>query len=237
MLLETDGHVVRVQGSCRHPNGFPVWQTEIDCPSGSLVFNDDLREWFREAEKRISDQERINRISISQHPGIYLQAYENARDGCFTGYVGNSSPQVWRVLDQPSTLLLGNPGFEPDPDDEDGDCDYDKPINPPGVEKVAWIGTTLWWYSVADLDKLKSIIPLVEHYHQERPSGSCWTHDPEPDHPIEGEIVEVEPGRYRCTHYMHKLDRDDYSRYQIYAKIERIGPVTGTSEQPPKLFP
>jgi hypothetical protein len=240
-LLETDGQVIRLRGACKRPNGFPAWTTEIDCPSGKLVFNDDLREWFREAEKRISDQERVDHINISQHPGIYRTAYENALDGCFTGYVGNSNPRVWRVGESPNTLLIGNPGFEleegADPDAKYPDYDYDKELNPPDTEKVAWIDTGLWWYSVADLDKLKSTVALVEHYEQTKPSGERWTQVPTPDHPIEGDIVEVEPGRYRCTHYMHQLDRDDCSRYQIYAKIERIGPMTGTSEQPPKLFP
>ena len=240
-LLETDGQVIRIKGYCKHPNGFPAWTTEIDCPSGKLVFNDDLREWFRDAEKRISDQERLNHVCISQHPGIYITAYENAVDGCFTGYVGNSNPHVWRETDFPNTLLIGNPGFElADDADEDAEYpeyDYDKELNPPDTSKVAWIDTSLWWYSVADFDKLKSITPMVEIYYQDRPSGECLVPEPRPDHPIEGEVVEVEPGRYRCTHYRHQLDRDDYSKYQIYARIERIGPVTGNSDQPPKLFP
>lgn len=217
ILLETDGHVIRVQGKCDYPNGYPKWTVEVDVPSGKLVFNDDLREWFREAETATEDVERKTHVSFSQSVGMHRCAELYSQDGLMTGFCGNTCPSVFRETDSPDTLWIGNAAYDEKTDEE-------QPV--PGTERVAGISTALWWFSAADLSLLESVTPVADVY-----AKTGIVQEEQPDLKIPGEIVEVTPGRYRMTYLYHYADRDNYSVPQMFAKIERVGEVPEPSER------
>lgn len=220
IIFETDGHVVRVKGEpCPYPNGYPIWSVEINCRSGYLVFDDDLREWFRDAEKRSEERERSTRITFETEAGMHWTALDYAKDGCFTAFIGNSNPRICRSLEDPNTILLGNPMEEPGTDEPKEAL--------AGTETIGWINTCLWWFSVADFVELHKRDRIIEVR-----EGDTWKFKPDPawrerdaELPQFATKVAVEPGRYRMTYLFPKANRDDWTRDQVYAKIERVGDV------------
>ena len=70
------------------------------------------------------------------------------------------------------------------------------------VKRVASICTDLWWYSICDADRF------------EKNSGKKAKKDDFLD------IVKCKPGRYRFTHVVHKIDRDEDGA--VYTTIERV---------------
>lgn len=109
---------------CKFPEGI-VTEWELNVPSGKIVVDDDLRNWFP-----------IDRDwSINTVIGKHLTTLAYAKVGMAHGYVGNSCPQIYKNEDSFSIISRS--------DDADSD------------RSIAHICTDLWWFSIADYDELK----------------------------------------------------------------------------------
>lgn len=189
---------ILIADPCPRPEGIPTTTFELNVPSGKIVMDDDLRQWFP------TDAE----FDINKTLGIHLQILDYAKAGFACGFVGNSCPAVFKTGDK---FTVGNwldeihkPGSDPD--------DYDYIENPdecPWGEKVGSICTDLWWYSIADYDDFKR---RFAHY---TPDGNFeewfkhWTHH----------VADVKPGVYRFTHYT-EVDRD--AGTVVYCEFEWV---------------
>ena len=137
-VLETDGHTLRTVSQCPYPDG-PIFDFELNVPSGRMVVANDLRPLF----DFVGDYDINTCVGCMKHP---LAMAEN---GCAQGFVGNSCPGVFRLDKNRLTIAVTGSGEE----DDDGNIDEDDPrLTPPG-EHVAGICTDLWWYSIVDHDE------------------------------------------------------------------------------------
>jgi hypothetical protein len=191
-----DGKELTVKGeACPHPDGFPAYTVEIDCPSGKLLFGNDFRQQYDPDLDDPSDGE-LNGDG-AYHSWKVFQNY--GAIGMGHGYVGNTCPAVWQHNDE--KVGIWNIGMKKVPDGDD--YDEGPEINPEEGESIGSICTDLWWYSIVDLEDYIAHGGATELRHD------C--------------IAKVKPGRYRITHKAHMHDRDAYHELQDYALIERIG--------------
>lgn len=146
LILETDGHVVRVAGDpCQYPNGYPEWTVQIDVPSGKLVMANCLHSWFPEVEELLNQDNLDPSVmsDISTDPGAHLYSSRYADAGMLVGFTGNECPGVYRVTGRTDKFQVGQPPVE---------CPH--PWLLEGTEEeVASICTDFWGFSMADLGK------------------------------------------------------------------------------------
>lgn len=117
---------------CKYPDGTPAYTMRLECPSGILVMDDDLREFFK-------DPPDTHEFYVNNLFGIVNTSRFYEDQGMLHGFVGNSCPGIYRKGD---VLLIGNPaeGEETLRDEDTGLV----------CEEVGYICTDLWWYSIAD---------------------------------------------------------------------------------------
>lgn len=134
LTIQTNGEIIRMKEGCLYPEGYPEWFTEIDVPSGRLFVAEDLMDFFPEAKKV------TQYLKVDVNPEVHRFAQEFAYEGALCGYIGNSTPGIYRRLDERNTLIIGL-GVD------------DEPIR--GTEYLGNISTNLWWYFAADLVTLR----------------------------------------------------------------------------------
>ena len=160
--LEYNGRVIRSQGAdCAEPGGIKSYSVEIDCPSGVLLFADDLRHVITEDK----DYSMGNAFGTKQLTEFY------ATQNMFHIYVGNSCPTVFQ--DAPDHLVIGNHGsYDDDPlTEEQIEISYIE------GNAVTTVTTDLWWVCGIDegiYDKLckeRNIVPDTYVDRVKVPSG------------------------------------------------------------------
>ena len=164
-----DGERVCVMSDpCDYPEGL-ITEFELNVPSGKIVVNDSLSQWFR------TDSEDRGGMF-----GTHQASLDAAAVGLAHGFVGNTCPSVFKIGDR---FVIGN--WPEELYDEETYEDYPNPDPCPWGEQVASIMTDLWWYSIADYDEF---MRRVEHYTPdmdvEKFLGSV-------------NVVSVKPGVYR----------------------------------------
>ena len=92
------GKIIRAQKRCRYPRGYPVIKTYLKIPSGEILFDNNLREYFPKKHK--------NRISINYTHGVALESKAYARSGMAYHFTGNSSPSIIKLDNE--HLQIGN---------------------------------------------------------------------------------------------------------------------------------
>lgn len=175
---------VRITTPCPLPEGITT-EITIDVPSGKLVVTDDLRPVFNGF--------RDDFASYNTAKGQAQVTEEYAKQGCAYGPVGNSCPTLYRTGED--TYVIANPAYDPDTDTE---------TVPDGWEKLAWVCTDLWAYSIADHDLWAA-----------RGGNS-------PDVSFTGQVIEIPAGRYTFTHHTGEKSFDrDAEGVIVYADIRR----------------
>lgn len=201
--LATDGKHLKVLGKpCALPEGIPYHDIELNVPSGLLVVDDDLRNWYpRESDRDIN--ELLGKIQMTD---------DYAEIGLAMGFVGNSSPSLMRVKGEEDKYVIGN--YSSTVYDEETDRERKNPKKNPWGKKLATICTDLWWYSVADGDdfakRLAHYTPEMDLHKWENESKGSWTHT----------TVKVRPGVYRFRWYPDGGDDDESTT--LYAEIEWV---------------
>lgn len=156
-----------------------VFSVDVDVPSGTLVFANDLRKVFTKDEQdKIEKYYGHNRLS--SFLGLKNESTAYAIHNMFFGYVGNRATEV--VKDSDDNLIVSDPYdyaefYEFDEDfsfEENDDFNYQGSIC-----------TDLWWFCAMDLDFLKA-----------KSSENGFKLDS-----IDHFLVDVEPGKYRLTIY------------------------------------
>lgn len=170
----------------------------INIPSGKIAYDDDLREQYP-----VEYVHYVNNIV-----GIKNTIEDYGKLGLFYGYVGNSCPSIYK---EGNLLRIGNPKY---------DEHYKKIVEKIPGEKVGYICTDLWWYSLADYDDYIS-------------RGGNKKID----------TFDVEPGRYVLK---HRLSRSGWDNPPVvYATIEKSDepvvswklPEEGVASEIYKLLP
>lgn len=193
--LLTDGKTLRLSGDeCSQPNGFEHNEWELNVPSGKIVVENDLREWFPLPEGD-GEIESVNGIIGCRQTS---QAY--AAVGMSHAFVGNSCPSVYRMSDS-SFKIANAPEEEYYDEDKDEYVPYDPPIAFEG-ELLTSICTDLWWYSMCDLD---------EATRRAEKFGGLGKLT----------VIDVKPGVYRFRHD-DEADRDAYETGVLYGTFEWI---------------
>lgn len=126
----TDGFNITAATECPHPDGF-VTRSEIEVPSGKLVFGNDFREVFPDV---------VEDFYVNEATGIRDCTEAYGRAGMFHFFVGNTCPGVY-VKD--GVLDIANPAVVGETDEE---IPYDG-------KEVGGVITDLWWVSAMDADE------------------------------------------------------------------------------------
>lgn len=198
-LEYSDDHV-EVKTPCEYPNGLTTVIT-LEVPSGKVIFDDDLRPLYDWQDKDGHDPEGF--VTYNSALGQSQAVRAMAEVGCAFGYVGNSSPDMYKTGD--GTYVIANTGWVDDEDDED----YEMEIVPDGWEKVGSIVTDLWAYSVADYNDWVS--------KGGDPASVDWTNS----------VVEIPAGTYQFT--LHSGEKgfdthgwDEPEKPVIFADIRKL---------------
>ena len=169
LRVDFDGECFGVANeSCLHPEGL-VTDFELNVPSGKLVVSDDLRTWFP------TDNDR----NINKLIGCHLTALDAAETGLATGFVGNTSPSVYR---DGTRFVIGV--YAEDLWDSKAQEDIPNPEPFPWGEQVASICTDLW-YGICDFDEFER---RRKHYTPDRTLEDLLRHV---------DTFDVTPGVYR----------------------------------------
>lgn len=190
--LEFNGTSFSLGGDpCEHPDGI-VSEFEINVPSGKLVIENDLRDWFK-AHKKGSVNYTIGRHKLTL-------AYSSI--GLAHGFVGNSCPAVYK--DSEGVFRIGSWYKEVAEEDDEVDEEVEgvEDEECPWGEKVAWICTDLWWYSICDLEELQR----RESYYSSEETRKRT-------------VIDVRPGVYR---FRHNNDVDDEGLLILFATFEWV---------------
>jgi hypothetical protein len=189
LKFETNGKEIHVAGDpCSRPEGIEFVDIELNVPSGRFVVTDDLRQWFKtDAEK----------FSINTTFGIQKWIETYATIGVAMGFVGNSSPSLYKNKDK---IVIGN-----------------KRGKMPGWgKKVAGVCTDLWWYSIADAEEFKR---RLAHYTPDITLDDWlkqWSHN----------SVKVRPGVYRIRWYSDHSQSNKSDLFAEMEWIREPDPVT-----------
>lgn len=194
--IETNGKVVRIAGPpCKHPNGLPPNEWELNVPSGKLVVANDLRPLFPLPEAE-------DEFDINTNIGCRQTAQAYAAVGLSHAFVGNTCPGVYRCKD--GTFKIANPPGDERWDEKLGSYVPIEPAPEFDGEEVADICTDLWWYSICDYEEYQR---RRKHFKQKRNFNI--------------KVVDVPPGVYRFRHN----DRTPESPEEcVYARFERVRP-------------
>jgi len=158
--------------ACPYPDGL-ITEYELNVPSGKIVVDDDLRQWFP-----VDEDYNVNAMI-----GCHLSSLAAAKVGMAYGFVGNTSPEVYRNGED--KFVIGS--YREDLWDREKNEDYPNPDPCPWEEPVASICTDLWWYSIADYDEF---VRRVAHHTPDRTVKEIiehWT----------VHVVDVKPGVYK----------------------------------------
>ena len=93
LALETDGKTLRTVSQCPYPDG-PIFDFELNVPSGKLVVANDLRPLF----------DFIGDFDINTCVGGMKHSLAMSENGCAQGFVGNTCPGVYRLDDNRLTV-------------------------------------------------------------------------------------------------------------------------------------
>lgn len=192
--IRYDGKRLFTDSVCEIPGGLKPWTIELDVPSGKLVFENDFRNLFPEAE----EDEHAN-VSVNLTKGVKLTEEMYAKYGMFHCFVGNTCPGIYKFPD--GRVVIGSY-----PDEVyNKDTEEYEPVDH-GVDQysVGSICTDLWWFSAMDHDE------YVKRGGDFEKRG--W---------VTPDVVEVEPGRYKLTsYYSCRGYGEDANEYAV---IEKIG--------------
>jgi len=165
-------------------------EVAIDIPSGRIAFADDLRFAYPISKHKESPQNADGPLWQK----IITEGYGEA--GLFHGYVGNSCPSIHC---HNGVLIIGNPSH---------DKNWETRDDLPG-KRVGGVCTDLWWYSIADYDR------LAAHMHEM--GGNI--DDIRPDG-----VIKIKPGRYVLRHYFPYFGKSRIKHndgVEIYATLHR----------------
>lgn len=204
--LETDGIHLRVRGeSCPLPNGFEPNVWELNVPSGKLVVENSLGNWFP-----LPEGDHDCDINTTKGCRIYTQLHADI--GLSFGFVGNTCPGVYKLKD--GSYKIANEPWDSVWDEKakkyvdraEGEMpDFEG-------EEVAGICTDLWWYSICDYEELERRYQHFGDYG--RKSMDDFT------------VIDVEPGVYRFRHYdCVDCDHGDEVIYADFVRVREPDPV------------
>jgi hypothetical protein len=192
--LETDGKTLRLSGEyCANPEGFDLNEWELNVPSGKIVVENDLREWFPLPEGENFD---VNGII-----GCRLTSQAYAAAGMSHAFVGNTCPGVFR-LGEGKFKIANEPTDERWDEEKNEYVSIDPPPEFEG-ERVTSVCTDLWWYSMCDLDEA---VRRAEKF-----GGSTENLT----------VIDVKPGVYRF-HHDDEVDRDTFETGVLYGTFEWV---------------
>lgn len=138
-MMETKpgSNKMKAKTKCPAPGGFPPFDVTVDCPSGKMIFANDLR-------KLVAVEDDFN---VNSTKGIIqtVKAYEET--GLLYIIVGNSSPEVFRK--GASNLCISRMY------DENRDTRFVPGHK--GYKSVASVCTDLWWVCGMDYEKFKAL--------------------------------------------------------------------------------
>lgn len=191
--IKFDGTALEFLGNaCPYPNGLPRVEFELNVPSGRIVVTDDLRRWFP-----INGKE--NDVDTLLGRNAEVQCYSEA--GLAHGYVGNTCPGVYRNEQNENQYSIGSPPLDEDKMDTNNWGSY-----------VTGIGTTLWWYSIADYDTLQRHFA----YYTPGEDFSAFVRS------VNRSVVTVKPGVYRFRHN-NEANNDQYgATATLYTEFEWV---------------
>jgi hypothetical protein len=182
LRLAFDGHgFVVLSAPCPHPDGL-VTEWELNVPSGKILVANDLRGWFP-----IDEDHNVNAAI-----GCHFTTLAYAKIGMAHGFVGNTSPEVYRTS---SGFVIGN--YSDEIWDDAAEDYVENPTPCPWDESVASVCTDLWWYSIADYDEL---VRRFLHYTPEESLEEFLK-----ERTIH--VVDVKPGVYKFRQEQN-IDRD-----------------------------
>ncbi len=189
-----DGKTIIAKTECLYPGGMKEFSLELNCPSGKMVFANDLREWFK----------IHGSFNINNDVGQMLCSKSYEKVGMVHGFVGNSCPGVYQISEK--ELSISDHEAEEFWDESikkylPATEEYIKKTIPPG-KRIGGICTDLWWYSIVDLDDFK--IRFLDMGGSEEEfitylKNRC-------------DVASVKPGVYKITHYPNKEDWNDRSK-------------------------
>ncbi|MFJ3176541.1 hypothetical protein ACIPJK_38085 [Streptomyces roseus] len=181
---------VHVQDSCPYPMGITT-EITLDVPSGKLIVTDDLRDVY--------DVDIDAGASYNTALGKAQVVKAMAALGCAYGPVGNSCPGLYR--DGENSYIVASPIRDDD----------DVP-SLPEEDRLAWICTDLWAYSIADFEDWKA-------------KGGT----PEDKRLGHYTVVDVAPGTYKFTLHVGERGFDNYAADTVvFAHVERVAPAPTT---------
>lgn len=205
--------------SCALTEGIPM-VIELAVPSGKMIVTDSLRPVF--------DFDSLNYNSkLGQAEAQQIMAEQ----GCAFGPLGNTSPSLVRVGKAGPDGASSNSFIITNIDDElePGDEGY------VAGEKLAYICTDLWAYSIADLDHFVAAArakfeATSETERDEFMKGELFAWAVQPGDPRDRldqlgwtvTVVDVTPGTYRFTHHTGEADFDRDAWPLTYAHVELI---------------
>lgn len=134
--LSFDGKTFTCVNPCKHPNGHPAYEFELNVPSGKMVVGNDFRDKF----------DITGNYDINTLVGMAKTSFAYAKIGMAHAFVGNTCPGVYRISNDKFVIGTCVEKFNEDDDKDE--------IVPPvaGAERVGGICTDLWWYSIVDYD-------------------------------------------------------------------------------------
>jgi len=193
-----DGKTISIFSSCTQPDGLDTTIWELNVPSGKMVVANDLRDLFP------CDEE----YDINKTRGIHLQQLEYASVGMSHGFVGNTCPRVYKFPDgtiqvrtDPSDETWNGKKYVPNPF-------YEEWVKTFEGEKVAHVGTDLWWYSIVDADEFER---RLNHEYGDK-------EEEKENYRKQVEYVDVKPGVYQFTQH-NEANRDDFDHGCVYTDI------------------
>ena len=170
---------------------------DITVNSGKLV----LADWIPYGLEILGiEDEDVNFLE-----GRYIQSKNYADLNVMHFYVGNTSPLVSQ---KDNTVIIESPGYYENEDGTDGQIFYDE-----SFEQKGNICTDLWWATGIDLEYYKSLI--------NKKFGEGWTDEYLDNFLKRAIILDVEPGIYTCTTFYENCDRYDYSKSNLFIRIEK----------------
>lgn len=205
LQVETNGVDLRLSGEeCPLPDGFEPNVFELNVPSGKLVVDDDLRNWFPLAEDGNYD------INTAAGTRKCSQLYADV--GLAHGFVGNTCPGIYKKKD--GTYKIASQPYDEYWDSKTGEMVPNTNLPEWDGESVGTICTDLWWYSICDYEEFERRIAKYGLNGYESIESSFT-------------VIDVKPGVYRFQH--HDGWNDDTGKEVLYAEFEWVrepGPVT-----------
>jgi len=126
LAIVYDGKTIQAKHPCKYPEGYPIYEWELNVPSGVMVVGNDFRDVFT----------ILGGFDINRTAGCHATSAAYADVGLAHAFVGNTCPGVYQI--NKKQFVIGTPGKS-------------NPVK--GSKSVGGICTDLWWYSIADKDE------------------------------------------------------------------------------------